>query len=77
MFKSDLTRSQQLNLADCLEKIRKSIYNAATVPQQSPDTPEKIRRRLIFFCFILTYFIIIIIILGRKGLLDCDWQKKE
>lgn len=46
IFRSDLTRYQHLNLADCLEKIRASIRNSLeTEPQQSPETQEKIRKR--------------------------------
>lgn len=47
MFKSDLTRSQQLNLADCLQKIRAAVHNVKEQPKESPETPEKIRRRLV------------------------------
>ncbi|KAJ8915971.1 hypothetical protein NQ315_016648 [Exocentrus adspersus] len=47
IYKSDLTRSQQLNLADCLEKIRQNITQAlVTKPEISPETAEKIRRRV-------------------------------
>nr|CAI5859024.1 unnamed protein product [Callosobruchus analis] len=47
IFKSDLTRSQQLNLADCLEKIRTSIRHVLVEKKElSPETEEKIRRRL-------------------------------
>ncbi|VEN61964.1 unnamed protein product [Callosobruchus maculatus] len=47
IFKSDLTRSQQLNLADCLEKIRTSIRHVLLEKKElSPETEEKIRRRL-------------------------------
>nr|CAH7755715.1 unnamed protein product [Callosobruchus chinensis] len=47
IYKSDLTRSQQLNLADCLEKIRTSIRRVLAEKQElSPETEEKIRRRL-------------------------------
>ncbi|CAH0564547.1 unnamed protein product [Brassicogethes aeneus] len=46
VFRSDLTRSQQLNLADCLEKIRCSIRNSLyEKPEPTPETEEKIRRR--------------------------------
>lgn len=45
VFRSELTRSQQLNLADCLEKIRVAIRNVEVEPVQSAETPEKIRRR--------------------------------
>ncbi|XP_030758701.1 peptidyl-tRNA hydrolase ICT1, mitochondrial [Sitophilus oryzae] len=45
VFRSDLTRSQQLNLADCLQKIRKCIRESLYVkPEPSPETEEKIRR---------------------------------
>ncbi|XP_030380463.1 peptidyl-tRNA hydrolase ICT1, mitochondrial [Scaptodrosophila lebanonensis] len=45
-IKSDLTRSQQLNLADALEKLR-AIIRAQEVEAASPseETLEKIRRR--------------------------------
>ncbi|CAG9863543.1 unnamed protein product [Phyllotreta striolata] len=47
LFKSDITRSQQLNLADCLEKIRKAIRSALVVkPEPSPESEERARRRL-------------------------------
>lgn len=46
VFRSDLTRSQQLNLADCLEKVRSSIRRACFTPaQQTEETLEKIRKR--------------------------------
>lgn len=46
IFKSDLTRSQQLNLADCLEKIRSCIRKSVEVkPELSAETAEQIRRR--------------------------------
>ncbi|KAJ3623693.1 hypothetical protein MTP99_017364 [Tenebrio molitor] len=46
IFRSDLTRHQQLNLADCLEKIRASV-RACLVEDTEPseETAEKIRRR--------------------------------
>jgi peptidyl-tRNA hydrolase ICT1 len=46
IFRSDLTRHQQLNLADCLEKIRASV-RACLVEDAEPseETAEKIRRR--------------------------------
>ncbi|XP_050298779.1 peptidyl-tRNA hydrolase ICT1, mitochondrial [Anthonomus grandis grandis] len=47
IFRSDLTRSQQLNLADCLEKVRKCIRDSLyEKPETSPETKEKIRRRI-------------------------------
>lgn len=47
IFKSDLTRSQQLNLADCLEKIRKAIRAQLEVQvEPSPESQEKARRQL-------------------------------
>ncbi|KAG5898436.1 hypothetical protein JTB14_036519 [Gonioctena quinquepunctata] len=47
IFRSDITRSQQLNLSDCLEKIRKSVRASMVVQEEpSPETQEKIRRRL-------------------------------
>lgn len=46
VFRSDLTRSQQLNVADCLEKLRSVIYSASQPdPKPSPDTAEKLRKR--------------------------------
>jgi peptidyl-tRNA hydrolase ICT1 len=46
IFRSDLTRHQQLNLADCLEKIRASV-RACLVEDTEPseETAKKIRRR--------------------------------
>ncbi|XP_055918795.1 peptidyl-tRNA hydrolase ICT1, mitochondrial [Eupeodes corollae] len=46
VIKSDLTRSQQMNLADALEKLREIIrkYEIET-PQPTDETLEKIRRR--------------------------------
>lgn len=42
-----MTRSQQLNLADCLEKVRSCIRNSLAVVQEpSIETQEKLRRRL-------------------------------
>ncbi|XP_056643204.1 peptidyl-tRNA hydrolase ICT1, mitochondrial [Diorhabda sublineata] len=47
IFRSDLTRSQQLNVADCLEKIRKAVRSAVEVKQEpSPESQERARRRL-------------------------------
>ncbi|XP_013198091.1 large ribosomal subunit protein mL62 [Amyelois transitella] len=46
IVRSDATRSQQLNLADCLRKLREIIRDAAvTKPEPSPETQEKIRQR--------------------------------
>nr|XP_023022253.1 peptidyl-tRNA hydrolase ICT1, mitochondrial [Leptinotarsa decemlineata] len=47
IFRSDLTRSQHLNLADCLEKIRTAVRNSLVEKSEpSPETEERIRRRL-------------------------------
>ncbi|XP_050513405.1 peptidyl-tRNA hydrolase ICT1, mitochondrial [Diabrotica virgifera virgifera] len=47
IFRSDITRSQQLNLADCLEKIRKAVRGALMVPAEpSVESQERARRRL-------------------------------
>lgn len=43
IYRSDLTRFQHLNLADCLEKIRTSIRNCL-VEKQQVVTTEKMRR---------------------------------
>ncbi|XP_063916570.1 large ribosomal subunit protein mL62 [Zophobas morio] len=46
IFRSDVTRSQHLNLADCLEKIRSSVRSCVVVEQEpSDETAEKLRRR--------------------------------
>ncbi|VVD01286.1 peptidyl-tRNA hydrolase ICT1, mitochondrial [Leptidea sinapis] len=46
VFRSDTTRSQQLNLADCLQKLRTLIRNAAVSERKpSPETEERIRQR--------------------------------
>ncbi|KAK4874881.1 hypothetical protein RN001_014241 [Aquatica leii] len=46
IFRSDVTRSQQLNLADCLNKLRCAIHKALEPePVQSPETAERLRRR--------------------------------
>ena len=46
IIKSDLTRSQQLNLADALERLRTMIRRAAApAPVASPETEELIRKR--------------------------------
>ncbi|XP_059470555.1 large ribosomal subunit protein mL62 [Neocloeon triangulifer] len=46
VIKSDLTRQQHLNLADCLSKLRKLIWSAtaAEPPPPSGESLEKIRR---------------------------------
>lgn len=47
IVKSDRTRSQQLNLADSLEKLRNLIHSAAqslVVPEVAPETLERQRR---------------------------------
>ncbi|XP_061713198.1 large ribosomal subunit protein mL62 [Cydia pomonella] len=46
IIRSDATRSQQLNLADCLQKLRTLLRDAAVTQQTpSPDTLEKVRQR--------------------------------
>ncbi|CAH2038154.1 unnamed protein product, partial [Iphiclides podalirius] len=46
IIRSDVTRSQQLNLADCLQKLRNLIRDAAVTQRQpSPETQEMIRQR--------------------------------
>lgn len=46
VFRSDLTRSQQLNLADCLEKLRSTIRKLCKpIVAPSEETMERIRRR--------------------------------
>jgi peptidyl-tRNA hydrolase ICT1 len=47
IIKSDLTRYQQLNLADALEKLRNLIRNAEKPikAELSPETLERIRKR--------------------------------
>ncbi|KAF2903729.1 hypothetical protein ILUMI_02437 [Ignelater luminosus] len=46
VFRSDVTRSQQLNVADCLEKLRSAIREAEyEAPPPSLETAEKMRRR--------------------------------
>ncbi|CAK1595713.1 unnamed protein product [Parnassius mnemosyne] len=46
IIRSDTTRSQQLNLADCLQKLRNLIRDAAVTQREpSPDTQERIRQR--------------------------------
>ncbi|XP_015119486.1 peptidyl-tRNA hydrolase ICT1, mitochondrial isoform X2 [Diachasma alloeum] len=45
VIKSDLTRSQQMNLADALERLRVMIRKTLIVaPEISPQTQEKIRK---------------------------------
>ncbi|XP_028161392.1 peptidyl-tRNA hydrolase ICT1, mitochondrial [Ostrinia furnacalis] len=46
IVRSDITRSQQLNLADCMQKVRKLIRDAE-LPEKvaSPETEERIRQR--------------------------------
>ncbi|XP_053607442.1 large ribosomal subunit protein mL62 [Plodia interpunctella] len=46
IVRSDVTRSQQLNLADCMRKLREMIRDAAvTKKEASPETQERIRQR--------------------------------
>uniref|UniRef100_A0A1B6EL90 Large ribosomal subunit protein mL62 n=1 Tax=Cuerna arida TaxID=1464854 RepID=A0A1B6EL90_9HEMI len=46
IVRSDKTRSQQLNLADCMEILRAMIRKAEYKPAEpSPETQEQIRRR--------------------------------
>ncbi|XP_046659989.1 peptidyl-tRNA hydrolase ICT1, mitochondrial [Homalodisca vitripennis] len=46
IVRSDKTRSQQLNLADCMEILRVMIREAEyNPPEPSPETQEQIRRR--------------------------------
>ncbi|CAH0719685.1 unnamed protein product, partial [Brenthis ino] len=46
ILRSDLTRSQQLNLADCLQKLRNMLRDAAVTKRKpAPETEEKIRQR--------------------------------
>ncbi|XP_004934344.1 peptidyl-tRNA hydrolase ICT1, mitochondrial [Bombyx mandarina] len=46
IIKSDCTRSQQLNLADCMRKLRNMIRDAeVTKREPSPETQERIRQR--------------------------------
>lgn len=48
IIKSDCTRSQQLNLADCMRKLRNMIRDAeVTKREPSPETQERIRQRYI------------------------------
>jgi len=47
VIRSEKTRSQQLNLADAVERLRSLIWKAVEPePQQSEETVEKIRRRM-------------------------------
>ncbi|XP_060522601.1 large ribosomal subunit protein mL62 [Cylas formicarius] len=47
IFRSDLTRSQQLNLADCLEKLRSCIRDSVVLEHTpTPETEERIRKRM-------------------------------
>lgn len=48
IIKSDLTRSQHLNLADALEKLR-TMIRASLVepPKPSPESLEKMRKNLL------------------------------
>ncbi|XP_023945853.2 peptidyl-tRNA hydrolase ICT1, mitochondrial [Bicyclus anynana] len=46
VIRSDATRTQQLNLADCLQKLRNMIRDAAVTKREpSPETEEMIRQR--------------------------------
>lgn len=48
IIKSDLTRSQHLNLADALEKLRTMIRATLVAPlQPSPESEEKKRKNLL------------------------------
>lgn len=48
IIRSDLTRSQHLNLADALEKLRSMIRSTLVVPQEpSPESEEKKRKNLL------------------------------
>lgn len=47
VIRSEKTRSQQLNLADAMERLRSLVWKAAEPePTQSEETIEKIRRRI-------------------------------
>ncbi|CAK9796915.1 Peptidyl-tRNA hydrolase ICT1, mitochondrial [Anthophora quadrimaculata] len=46
-IKSELTRSQQLNLADALEKLRTVIREAAEPPAEIPPESEEYKRKLL------------------------------
>ncbi|KAJ8727825.1 hypothetical protein PYW08_016210 [Mythimna loreyi] len=46
IIRSDSTRSQQLNLADCMQKLRNMIRDAAVTKREpAPETVERIRQR--------------------------------
>lgn len=46
MIRSEKTRSQHLNLADAMDRLRSLIWKAVEPEQkQSEETVEKIRRR--------------------------------
>ncbi|XP_075973050.1 large ribosomal subunit protein mL62 [Anticarsia gemmatalis] len=46
IVRSDTTRSQQLNLADCMQKLRNIIRDATVTKREpSPETVERIRQR--------------------------------
>lgn len=48
IVKSDLTRSQHLNLADALEKLRAMIRSTVIAPSEvSPETEERIRKNIL------------------------------
>lgn len=48
IIRSDATRSQQLNLADCLQKLRNMLRDSAvTMRQPSPETEERMRQRFL------------------------------
>ncbi|CAI6345965.1 unnamed protein product [Macrosiphum euphorbiae] len=47
VIRSEKTRSQQLNLADAIERLRSLVWKAAEPePKQSEESIEKIRRRM-------------------------------
>ncbi|XP_050535270.1 peptidyl-tRNA hydrolase ICT1, mitochondrial [Daktulosphaira vitifoliae] len=47
IIRSEKTRSQQLNLADAMDRLRSLIWKAIEpIPQQTEETLEKIRRRI-------------------------------
>ncbi|CAH1714647.1 unnamed protein product [Aphis gossypii] len=47
VIRSEKTRSQQLNLADAMERLRSLVWKAAEPePKQSEETIERIRRRI-------------------------------
>ncbi|KOB70150.1 putative beta-keto adipate succinyl CoA transferase, partial [Operophtera brumata] len=49
IIRSDATRSQQLNLADCMRKLRGLLREAAaTRPDPAPETLERVRQRYIY-----------------------------